>query len=126
MIFLDTHVIVWLYAKRIDLIPDKIKNRIEKEDLFVSPIVALELEFLHEKEKLTTRSQKIINYLIKKIGLKVCEESLINIINKSVNENWTRDPFDRIIVGHAKVHGVILLTKDKTIRQNYSKAMWDD
>lgn len=47
------------------------------------------------------------------------------IINHSVIINWTRDPFDRLIVSNASVDNHILLTKDYHILNHYENAVWD-
>lgn len=41
-------------------------------------------------------------------------------------QTWTREPFDRIIVGHAAVHARPLVTKDRTIYGHYLHAFWVD
>jgi PIN domain nuclease of toxin-antitoxin system len=38
--------------------------------------------------------------------------------------NWTRDPFDRLIVAHSLCRGISLLTKDRTIRSRVELAVW--
>ncbi|MDQ1473147.1 MAG: hypothetical protein QOJ99_4627, partial [Bryobacterales bacterium] len=40
-------------------------------------------------------------------------------------ETWTRDPFDLMIVSHAKANGYApLVTADESIRAHYPKAVW--
>ena len=40
-------------------------------------------------------------------------------------ETWTRDPFDLMIVSHAKANNYsILVTQDEKIRKHYPKAVW--
>ena len=39
MIYLDTHVVVWLYAGRTDLFPPLAKSQIDGNDLLISPLV---------------------------------------------------------------------------------------
>ncbi len=63
--------------------------------------------------------------LFNQIGLRVCEKDFNLIIGQALGINWTRDPFDRLIVGNALVNGNILLTKDKNILANYKNAQWD-
>jgi PIN domain nuclease of toxin-antitoxin system len=41
-----------------------------------------------------------------------------------VKQSWTRDPFDRLIVGQASANGAVLVTKDAGIRQNYKQSIW--
>ena len=47
MVFLDTHVAVWLFAE-VDRIPAPLRSFLDRSDLFVSPMARLELAFLHE------------------------------------------------------------------------------
>ncbi len=42
-----------------------------------------------------------------------------------VHHDWTRDLYDRMIVAHAAVRNLPLLTKDDTILAHYRKAFWD-
>jgi PIN domain nuclease of toxin-antitoxin system len=46
------------------------------------------------------------------------------VIDSAMKQLWTRDPFDRIIVGHAAVNQSGLLTKDETIGKNYAYVIW--
>lgn len=48
MIFLDTHVIVWLYEGNIKKIPVLARELIDKEEIHLSPAVEFELELLYE------------------------------------------------------------------------------
>ncbi len=41
MIYLDTHVVAWLYVGEIDRFPSRVCNLLEKEDLLVSPNVGI-------------------------------------------------------------------------------------
>ena len=60
-----------------------------------------------------------------KIGLTVCDHAFRIVAETALGETWTRDPFDRIIVAHAKANGFApLLTKDEAIRANYPNARW--
>lgn len=42
----------------------------------------------------------------------------------SLGEKWTCDPFDRLIVSHAKLKACPLVSKDLMIRKNYAKTIW--
>ena len=41
MIYLDTHVVVWLYAGELDRISGAAKARLEEQDLLISAMVTL-------------------------------------------------------------------------------------
>ena len=125
MIYLDTHVVVWLYAGYTERLPPGVCNLIETKDLFISPVVQLELKYLYEINRITKSSTPILEALHHAIGLKVCGLSFSQVIHQSMLQTWTKDPFDRIIVGQASVLGSILLTKDKSVSAHYPKSLWD-
>ncbi len=125
MIYFDTHVVVWLYSGDIKLLSSKAIELIENNDLlYISPIVYLELKFLYEIGRIKVSPAEILESLSASIGLSVCDKSFLQIISESISLEWTRDPFDRIIVANAIVNDAVLLTKDSRIQANYSKACW--
>ena len=124
MIYLDTHIVVWLYQKDRNRFTPKTLALIDKEELLISPMVELELEFLFEIDRINVRAETILDYLKDKISLRICESSFPHIIRKAKVNKWTRDPFDRIITAQAAVNNSILITKDKQIRKHYSRAIW--
>jgi PIN domain nuclease of toxin-antitoxin system len=124
VVHLDTHVVVWLYSGLIDLIPSNVAVQINQNSLQISPIVGLEIQYLHETGRTTIPADKILEDLDLRIGLKLDRLSFARVMRQSINEKWTRDPFDRIIVAQARIRQVPLLTKDRTIQKHYKKARW--
>lgn len=124
MYFLDTHIILWLYQLSLDLLSEEAKKAIEENDIFVSPIVSLELQYLFEIGRIRDDSQTIIEYLQSKMGLKIDSANFVEVINTALNETWTRDPFDRIIVAHSKYRDAYLVTKDEKILNHYLKVIF--
>lgn len=124
MIYLDTHVVVWLYVPRKDLLSAAARKQIDDNDLYISPMVLLEIEFLREIGRLAVGGNAIYQDLHRRIGLKVCELEFLQGIRCALDLTWTRDPFDRMIVGHATAAGKDLLTRDDLIRANYPRARW--
>lgn len=125
MIFLDTHVVVWMYAGLVERFSPVCSDALEEHDLVVSPMVMLELQYLHETGRLTADAHTVLAVLTKTVGLQVSELAFNNVILDALAQGWTRDPFDRIIVAQAAVEGIPLLTKDETIRKHYRYAFWD-
>jgi len=121
---LDTHVILWLYDKLETKFSPKIKKLINQNDLAISPIIRLELQYLKEIKRINEESDVIINYLTEKIGLTVEEAPFDIIIKSAVKLTWTRDPFDRIIVATSKIKNSTLITADQIILNNYEMAVW--
>jgi len=52
MIYIDTHIAVWLYQKNLDLFAAHVKDFLDTHDILISPMVSLELSFLHEIGKI--------------------------------------------------------------------------
>ncbi len=125
MIYLDTHVVVWLYASKQKDLSERACWLIERAShVLISPMVLLELDFLNEIGRTTVSSMPIYHYLEGKIGLKTCARPFLEVIHLASNQIWTRDPFDRIITAQAAVGGNTLITKDDSILTNYPQAVW--
>ena len=124
MIYLDTHILVWLYGGMVDLLSEKAKTLIESEDLVISPLVELELQYLFEIGRLQVKPPKLIGSLADEIGVEIRSCDLSALIRASLSEMWTRDPFDRLIVAQSKLDKCDLLTSDRKIRKNVHTAKW--
>jgi PIN domain nuclease of toxin-antitoxin system len=83
----------------------------------------LEIEYLFEIKKINIGSKDILEYLHENIGLTTDEVNLNALIRIALHESWTRDPFDRIIVSHAKMKNAALVTRDKIILKHYHRAI---
>lgn len=125
MIYLDTHVVVWLYAGTEGKFTSLAKELINTHDLYISPVVRLELQYLFEIQRISDDSAKIVAELSQRIDLRVCEKNFNAIVTQAMTVSWTRDPFDRLIVAHAGLHENILLSKDHNILKNYPFAKWE-
>ncbi len=124
VIALDTHVVAWLHAGEVQRIPSSVRSRLDHEDLGISPMVLLELEYLHETGRLTVSADSLFADLKQSIGLKLLSEPFSAVVRESLKQTWTRDPFDRLITGHAVAGGYDLATKDRSIRRHYKAAFW--
>jgi PIN domain nuclease of toxin-antitoxin system len=124
MIHLDTHVVVWLYAGDLIRFPAGARKRIEREELRISPMVALELEYLHAVGRIAEGAATVLQDLANKLGLAQDDGNFAAVVTAARALTWTRDPFDRMIVGSAAMAGVSLMTKDRNIRQRYRQAVW--
>ncbi|RWX51688.1 PIN domain nuclease, a component of toxin-antitoxin system (PIN domain) [Candidatus Electrothrix marina] len=124
-IYLDTHVVVWLYSGDLSLLSEKACQLIEENELLISPLVLLELQYLFEIKRITVEPTVIFDSLAESIGLQKCRSSFARVMTEAMLMSWTRDPFDRIITATAVVHQAVLLTKDQMIRREYELAAWD-
>ena len=124
LIYADTHVVAWLYAGRPDLIPPRARRLIEDNPLLVSPMVALELEYLFATGRTSEPARTVLQALGRDIGLRLCDLPFPDVAGVAMRQSWTRDPFDRIIVTQAALRRTSLITKDATIRAHYDRAFW--
>ena len=124
VIYLDTHVLVWLFLGEVNKLSAGARKAIEDHELLASPAAVLELEFLHEIGRLKPRASKVTSALAADVGLRVCELPFRRVVEQALEESWVRDPFDRLIVANAKEAGAALVTKDARIRRNYTRALW--
>lgn len=124
MIYLDTHVVVWLYVGDVSVFTPSAKSVLDTALLMISPVVALELTYLYEIGRLKTPADMMLDYLSTRIGLTISDLPFAQVIAAAVKQSWTRDPFDRIIVGQAAAQTCGLVTKDRTIREHYAAAIW--
>jgi PIN domain nuclease of toxin-antitoxin system len=121
---LDTHVVVWLYAGSSSHLSSTAADAINNNDIVISPVVELELTYLHEIGRLTVDGPSIIGDLRERIGLSISDSTMAAVIHAAGPLEWTRDPFDRIIAGDALAANTRLITKDQLIRTNLPLAFW--
>ena len=124
MILLDTHLIVWLYAGERSRIPAAVQQRLNREQLALSPFVQLELGYLYEVGRVRSSAEAVISDLGVRLELVVVDVSAAALCSVALGLSWTRDPFDRLLAAHATVANLPLVTKDETIRQHLPLAWW--
>jgi PIN domain nuclease of toxin-antitoxin system len=123
--YLDTHVVVWLCEGNTDRLSIPARNAINEHDLLISPAVLIELNFLHQIGRIIREPLDLAKQLRVQIGARVCDRSFADLCETALFETWTRDPFDLLIVSHAKSNGYApLVTSDEKIRRHYPRAVW--
>jgi PIN domain nuclease of toxin-antitoxin system len=123
--YLDTHVVLWLAAGDIKRLSPKARSLMERSELLLSAMAYMELEFLHEIGRTKFRAADILKKVEYETNLRLCDLSFATIASAALDEQWTRDPFDRLIVANAKAKGfAALITADETIAQHYPRTVW--
>jgi PIN domain nuclease of toxin-antitoxin system len=122
--YLDTHIIIWLYAGLTEKLTEKAKDNIEACDLLVSPFSRLEIQYLNEIGRVTAKPSVILKSLAKSINLKTGDCSLNDVIDEALKIGWTRDVFDRLLIAEAKVKKCGLITADSKIREHFHQTIW--
>jgi PIN domain nuclease of toxin-antitoxin system len=100
-------------------------DAINESELLISPAVLIELNFLHQIGRVLRLPLDIAKQLRVQLGVKICNHSFADLAETALFESWTRDPFDLLIVAHAKSNSYApLVTHDEKIRRHYQKAVW--
>lgn len=124
IVHLDTHVAVWLRmgdARRLR----PVRKLLESESIVLSPVAVLELQALYEIGKLRETGRWIAESLSSDHGVEVDAAGLDQGATRALDLSFTRDPFDRLIAGHALAARATLLTADRHLLAHVSCARWD-
>jgi PIN domain nuclease of toxin-antitoxin system len=123
--YLDTHVVLWLAAGKVNRLSPKAKGLMDRSELLLSAMAFLELEYLHELGRTKIRANDLLKKVEYETGLRLCDLPFSTISSSALDEKWTCDPFDRLIVANAKANGFAwLITADEVIPKFYSRAVW--
>lgn len=125
MIHLDTNVVLWVHQNNTAHFPPKVRKWLRGARPMISPMVRVELAFLHERGRLNFTAAEILEDLRLQIDLGIAESRLEQVAAIASTLKWTRDPFDRMITAHALADDLPLLTKDATILTNCPLACWE-
>ncbi|HEX3894655.1 MAG TPA: PIN domain-containing protein [Rudaea sp.] len=120
---LDTHVAASLYEGRRNRLSMRARGMLDRDLAVISPAVLLELEFMHEIGRTRSGARIVARYLGEELDIRIAEDSFAQVAEGALDLIFTRDPFDRLIVAHAVVLKVPLITFDAQIQANYSRAM---
>ena len=123
--YLDTNALVWLSEGSLVGLSHKIDRLLEEGDLLFSPMVLFELELLYEIKRVKRPARDIQNKVEHELGVRLCDIPFAAIVSAALDEKWTRDPFDRLIVANAKANGFAwLISADELMRKHYPRTVW--
>lgn len=122
--YLDTHAAVRLADGRVRIGRDA-SRLIHKTELLISPMVLVEFEYLYEIGRLKLPAKDILRKLEHELDVRVCHLPFTEVAKAALDEKWTRDAFDRMIVAQAKVNGLApLISSDELIAERYQRTVW--
>ena len=85
----------------------------------------LELEYLRELGKTKFPARDLLEKVSHETNLRLCDLPFSQISSAALDEKWTRDPFDRLIVANAKANGfAFLISSDEMIARHYPRTVW--
>jgi PIN domain nuclease of toxin-antitoxin system len=122
--YLDTHTASRLAHGR-PRIGREAAQLIQRAELLVSPMVLVELDYLYEIGRLTLPAKDVLRKLEHELGLRLCDLPFADVARAALDEKWTRDAFDRMIVAQARVNGFAsLISSDEKIAEHYPRTVW--
>jgi PIN domain nuclease of toxin-antitoxin system len=109
VILLDTNAVIWLDQNH------RRTRRLARSAarLLVSPATLLELQMLEETGRLRMRGG--IRGIVESERWELDDPPAIEWFERSAEQSWTRDPFDRLIVAHVQLRRFRLATSDRAI-----------
>jgi PIN domain nuclease of toxin-antitoxin system len=123
--YLDTNALVWLAEGSVAGLSPKIDRLLEQADLLFSPMALLEIEYLYEIKRTKRPARDIQRKVEHELGVRLCNLPFFTIAAAALDETWTRDPFDRLIVANAKANGFAwLISADEQMRKHYPRTVW--
>ncbi len=111
LILLDTNAIIWLLGG--DSRAAMLTARGAR--LYASPASVLELQFLCESGRLRVRGSASVAQLVHDERWVLDDPSSAAWFEKAIAVGWTRDPFDRLLVAHARLRKWRLATGDAAL-----------
>ena len=123
MILVDTHVVIWLAEGGTQLSPAARAaiggERGRGDSLAISGITLVELAVAYEKKRIiltvplgTFLEETESRFTVLPLTSRVCAAM------SALPASFPRDPADRLIAATAQVHGLRLVTADKSIRKS--------
>jgi PIN domain nuclease of toxin-antitoxin system len=117
-LLLDTHFVLWIVLQ----VP-----RIDEFDWLdryrpwgVSPVSFLEIASLSEVGRLETDASALQEAIGRDPRFVIDEVALSTLVTRALSLDWTRDPFDRLLVAHSLARSAPLCTLDRRIRRSHS------
>ncbi len=116
-LLLDTHFLLWvvLDVPRLDEFDWLARYR----PWGVSPVSFLEVQYLAELGRLEVRHTEFMEAVGGDPRFAVDEVPLLALIRHALPLDWTRDPFDRLLVAHSSARRTPFCTLDRTIRERH-------
>jgi PIN domain nuclease of toxin-antitoxin system len=126
-LLLDTCTFIWLSAAP-ERLSDAAREALDSDanDLFLSHVSIWEIHLKHLAQKLTLpqKPRLWISRQLAARGLSDWPIDLETIHGASDLPNHHKDPFDRMLVAQADVHGFQIVTPDAAFQKYRAKLIW--
>lgn len=118
MILLDTNALIWAHQQH------RRSARLleQRQRLYASPASLLELQILIEAGRLRLREGHTAASFVQDDRWLVDDPPATAWFDRASRESWTRDPFDRLLVAHARLRGWRFATGDGPVLDRLSPS----
>lgn len=113
MILLDTNAVVWSLGDHPRAAPLFTGGR----HLRLSPVSLLEIRFLIEVGRLELAAGRSVAEIAEDPRWTLDSPSSARLFTVALDLDWTRDPFDRLLVAHARYRRWRLATGDRLLKE---------
>jgi PIN domain nuclease of toxin-antitoxin system len=117
VILLDTNALIWLWRGH-----RRVRQLSAAGRLFASPASILELQILAESGRVSLRREVTAASALVDPRWIIDEVPSTRWFSAAADIAWTHDPFDRLIVAHARVRGWKLATSDAAVLERLSPS----
>ena len=117
-LLLDTHFLVWIVTRHSRL--NDFPWLDDYKPWGVSPITLLEIQYLAEIGRIQIKNPEFTGSLLSDSRFLVDEVSLVDLVQRSLELSWTRDPFDRLLCAHSLARRVPFCSIDRKVLQNHT------
>ena len=118
MILLDTHAAIWVLSGNRRVLGLLASGR----PLVLSPVSVLEIHFLLEAGKARITEADWERRIVQDPRFRQDDARIAEIVASAAALTFTRDPFDRLIAGHAIARGYRLATADSTLLDHLPRS----
>jgi PIN domain nuclease of toxin-antitoxin system len=124
-LLLDTCTLIWLLTGERAL-PARVRSAIEEQDVMLSAVSAWEIAIKHAKGalRLSQPPERLIPAGRDRYGFQSLSIDEASALHVAKLPRLHADPFDRMLVSQAIVHGLTIVTPDPLVTQYPARTMW--
>jgi PIN domain nuclease of toxin-antitoxin system len=118
VILLDTNALIWLHGhdERVAALARGTGR------LYISPASILELQFLSEVGRVRLKREATLAQVVHDDRWAIDDPPSIAWFEEAIGIGWTRDPFDRLLVAHARLRKWPLATGDRRLMEEMRRG----
>ncbi len=124
-LLLDTCTVIWLLTGE-RILPEGVRAAIDEREVFLSAASAWEIAIKHARGALRfSRSPEgLVPAARERYGFQSLPIDEASALHVAKLPRLHSDPFDRMLVSQAIVHGLTIVTPDPLVTQYPARTMW--